>query len=61
MDSSNIRLRFGFGRVQRKAIDNENWKVIQWNMYGVPMLRLLGIYLTARDMSQSISLISCKQ
>ena len=32
MDSRNICLTFGFGRIQRKAIDTETWKVKQWTM-----------------------------
>jgi len=37
MDSHNIHLPFGFGRVQQKVIDNETWKVKQWTMNGQPV------------------------
>ena len=56
MDSSNIRSRFGFGQVQRKAIDNENWKVIQWNMYGEPMSTIEHLAFTTLPDSLKIQL-----
>jgi len=56
LNSTNIRLRFGFGRVQRKAVDTENWKVIQWNMYGVPMPTIEHLAFTTLPDSLKIQL-----